>query len=184
MKAELARLAAEPGSYWADQFHNADSFAGYSELGREILAQVPQVDVFTAAVGAGAMFAGVVRVLKTELSQLRAVALEPASSAILSGREKGAHRIEGIGVGFVPPLLFGPEGRSVYDEVMAIEEIEARTMARRLARKEGVFARTSTGVNVTTAVQLASRMRAEQTVVTVAVDSGYKYLAGDLYSQE
>jgi cysteine synthase A len=67
---------------------------------------------------------------------------------------------------------------------MAIEETEARTMARRLAREEGVFAGTSTGVNVTAAVQLASRMRAEQTVVTVAVDSGYKYLAGDLYSQE
>jgi cysteine synthase A len=184
MKAEIARLAAEPGSYWADQFHNADSFAGYAELGREILAQVPRVDVFTAAVGTGAMFAGVLRVLKKELPQVRAVALEPASSAILSGGDKGAHRIEGIGVGFVPPLLFDSEGHGVYDEVMAIEETEARTMARHLAREEGVFAGTSTGVNVAAAVQLASRMRAGQTVVTVAVDSGYKYLAGDLYSQE
>jgi cysteine synthase A len=184
MKAEITRLAAEPESYWADQFHNADSLSGYAELGREILAQAPRVDVFTAAVGTGAMFVGVVRLLRDKLPELRAVALEPASSAILSGGERGAHRIEGIGVGFVPPLLFDDKGNSVYDEVTAVEETEARTMARRLAREEGVFAGTSTGANVAAAVQLASQMRAEQTVVTVAVDSGYKYLAGDLYSGE
>jgi cysteine synthase A len=97
---------------------------------------------------------------------------------LLSAGRKGAHHIEGVGVGIVPPLL--REGD--YDRVLAIDEGEARAMARRLAREEGIFAGTSSGMNVVGAVQLAKELGPGKTVVTVAVDFGLKYLAGDLYS--
>jgi cysteine synthase A len=90
----------------------------------------------------------------------------------------GAHRVEGIGTGFVPPLLT-PES---YDEARAIDEGEARKLAVRLAREEGIFAGISSGLNVTAALYYARELGPGQRVVTVAVDSGMKYLAGDLYS--
>ncbi len=124
------------------------------------------------------MLVGVSRALKAAQSKARIVALEPAASPVLTTGKGGAHRVEGIGVGYWPPHVKPGD----YDEIRTVEESAARAMARRLAREEGVFAGTSTGMNVAAAVQLAGELRPESTVVTVAVDSGLKYLAGDLYS--
>lgn len=178
MKAETARLAGDPDIFYADQFNNPDVPIGYSGLGVELLDKLPTIDVFTASVGTGGMLVGVSRVLKAKNPNTRVIALEPASAPLLSQGTKGSHRVEGIGVGFVPPHL----SRHDYDEAMAIEEGEARQMARALAKQEGVFAGTSTGLNVVAATKIAANMGPEQVVVTVAADGGFKYLAGDLYA--
>jgi cysteine synthase A len=179
MQAELTRETAQPGVFWADQFHNDDVIAGYMPLGNELLRQMGgSITMFCAAVGTAGMLTGVSRALKAAQSPARIVALEPAESPILTKGQAGAHRVEGIGVGFRPAHLQPGD----YDEARAIEESAARAMARRLAREEGILAGTSTGLNVAAAIQLAAELGSEATVVTVAVDSGLKYLSGDLYS--
>jgi cysteine synthase len=179
LKAENARQAVEPGAFWADQFHNDDVIDGYKPLGGELLWQIDgNIAAFCAGVGSAGMLTGVSRALRAGGCRARIVALEPASSPVLTTGKGGAHRVEGVGVGFWPPHLQMED----YDEIRAIDESAARQMARRLAREEGILAGTSTGLNVVAAVQLATELGSEATVVTVAVDSGLKYLAGDLYS--
>jgi cysteine synthase A len=124
------------------------------------------------------MLVGVSRALRAAQSKARVVALEPAESPLLSTGKSGAHRVEGIGVGFWPPHLKPTD----YDEIRTVEESAAREMARRLAREEGILTGTSSGLNVAAAVRLAAELGPEATVATVAVDTGLKYLAGDLYS--
>jgi cysteine synthase A len=124
------------------------------------------------------MLVGVSRALRAAQCAARIIALEPAESPTLTTGTGGAHRVEGVGVGFLPPHLH----REDYDEVRTVEEAAARDMARRLAREEGILAGTSTGLNVAAAVQLAVELGPQDTVVTVACDSGLKYLSGDLYS--
>ena len=176
---EIVRdLARSADVYWTDQFNNTDSLAGYAGIGRELLSQVAgPVHAFCGGVGVGGMLVGVSRALRAADSPARIVALEPASSAVISTGRPGTHHVEGTGVGFVPPLLTPAE----YDEARGIDEDEARAMARRLAREEGIFAGTSTGLNVVGALALARELGAGKTVATVAVDTGLKYLAGDLY---
>lgn len=175
----VARETAQPGVFWADQFHNGDVVEGYIPMGRELLAQLDfGITAFCAAVGTGGMLVGVSRAFKAAQCAARIVALEPAESPTLSTGKGGPHRVEGVGVGFRPPHLQPGD----YDEVRAVEEAAARAMARRLAREEGIFAGTSTGLNVAAAVELAKELGPQATVVTVAVDSGLKYLTGDLYS--
>jgi cysteine synthase A len=124
------------------------------------------------------MLVGVSRALKAAGSAARIVALEPASSPALTKGHGGAHRVEGTATGRVPPHL----QRSDYEDARAIDEDEARRMARRVAREEGIFAGTSTGLNIAGALQLAAELGAGHRVVTIAVDTGLKYLAGDLFS--
>lgn len=176
---EVARaLAAEEGTYWTDQLHNADIITGHEQLGRELLQQIEgPIHVFCGAVGTAGMLMGVARALRQAKSQARIIALEPASTAVITTGQVGAHQVEGIGIGFVPPLLES----AFYDEARGIDEGEARQMARRLAREEGLFAGVSSGLNVVGALQLAQELGPEHTVVTVAADTGLKYLAGDLY---
>jgi cysteine synthase A len=172
------QIAEADDTYWTDQFNNAGAFAGYAHLGRELLTQVEgPIHAFCGGVGTAGMLVGVARVLRDANQPVRIVVLEPATSAVISTGVSGSHGVEGIGVGFVPPLL--NEGE--YDEARGIDETEARQMARRLAREEGIFAGISTGLNVTGALELARELGPGQTVVTVAVDTGLKYLAGDLY---
>ncbi len=178
MIEEARKLSTEPGVYWTNQFHNADSIVGYRGIGDELLRQVGgAIDVFCAAVGTAGMLRGVAQALRAAGRPTRVVALEPASSPVISGGVPGTHHVEGIGAGFVPPLL-KPED---YDEVRGIDEGQAREVARRLAREEGIFAGISTGLNVRAALDIARELGPGKTVVTVAVDSGLKYLAGDLY---
>ena len=176
-KARIAVMKDEPGTFWTDQFHNADALNGYRQIGVELLEQLGTVDVFCGAVGTAGMLVGVSRALKAGGSRARVVALEPAGSPVLTTGRGGAHRVEGTAAGFVPPHLT----RSDYDEARAIDEEEARAMARRLAKEEGIFAGTSTGLNVVGAVRIASELGRGHRVATVAVDTGLKYLAGDLF---
>ncbi len=176
---EAAReLAAEPNTYWTDQLKNADSLVGYRGVGTELLEQMDRpIDLFCAAVGTAGLAMGVSAALKDGGSDAKVVVFEPASTPVISGGEAGNHHVEGIGIGYVPPLL----ERDLYDEVRAIEEEDARVMARRLATEEGLLAGTSSGLNIFGAIQLATELGEGHTVVTVAVDTGLKYLAGDLY---
>jgi cysteine synthase A len=177
-RARIAEMAREEETYWTDQFHNLDALNGYREIGVELLEQLGCVDVFCGAVGTAGMLVGVSRALKDLGCRARIVALEPAGSPMLTTCRGGAHHVEGTAPGFVPPHL----ERSDYDEARAIDEEEARAMARRLAKDEGVFAGTSTGLNVVAALQLAVELGAGHRVATVAVDTGLKYLAGDLFA--
>jgi cysteine synthase A len=155
--------------------------AGYEPLGEELLRQVPKpIDVFCAASGTSGMLMGASRARKRAGANqaTRIIAFEPATSAVLSGGPAGLHGVEGVAPGFVPPQF----DRGVVSETRAIDEAAGRHMARELARHEGIFAGTSTGLNVAGAIQLAREVGAGHTVVTVAVDSGLKYLAGDLYA--
>jgi cysteine synthase A len=177
-RARIAVLKDDPGTFWTDQFHNTDALDGYRNIGVELLAQVVSIDVFCGAVGTAGMLVGVSRALKAGGSKARIVALEPSGSPVLTTGRGGAHRVEGTAPGFVPPHLTPTD----YDEARAIDEDEARGMARRLAREEGIFAGVSTGLNVVAALQLARELGPGHSVVTVAVDTGLKYLAGDLFT--
>ncbi len=178
MISTAREYAAEPDTYWTDQLNNSDSLVGYAAVGRELLDQLDRhIDVFCAAVGTAGLAMGVSQVFAEAGSPPRVVIFEPQSTPVISGGEAGAHTVEGIGVGFVPPLL----DKDRYDEVRTVEESVGRAMARRLAAEEGLFAGTSTGLNVAGAIALAEEVGAGGTVVTVACDTGLKYLAGDLY---
>lgn len=179
---EVAReLVTEEGTYWTDQLRNADIITGHERLGRELLEQIEgPIHAFCGAVGTAGMLMGVARALRKAKSQARIIALEPAASAFISTGTTGNHHVEGIGIGSVPPLL----DTALYDEARGIDEGEARQMARRLAKEEGIFAGLSSGLNVVGALQLAQQLGPGHIIVTVAVDTGLKYLAGDLYEDE
>ena len=176
---ERAReLAREPNTFWTDQLNNADSIAGYYPLGEEIWRETGGgVDAFVHSVGTAASSRGVATILKQRGPAVRVVCVEPAESPVLSGGAPGPHKIEGVGVGFVPPL-WEP---SLVDEVAAIATEDAKTMTRRLAREEALFAGTSTGANVLAALQVARRLGPGRTVVTLAADSGLKYVHTDVF---
>lgn len=177
MISTAARMGAEPNTYYTDQFNNKDSIRGYMAIADELLEQVGTIDAFCAGVGTAGMIVGVSRGLRKAGSKARIVALEPQSSAVITTGKGGPHRVEGIAAGFVPPHL----KREEYDEARAIPEEAARVMARRLAKEEGIFAGISSGLNVVAALQIAKELGPGRTIVTVAVDSGMKYLAGDLF---
>jgi len=175
---EIAVLAAEPDTFWTDQFNNTDAIDGYMGIGRELIAQVGgPIDAYCGAVGTGGMLSGVARALREGGSRARIVALEPAASPALTEGRGGAHRVEGIGTGRVVPHMRAKP----YDEARAIDEDEARAMARRLAREEGLLVGTSSALNIVAAVQIARELGPGRVVTTVAVDTGLKYLAGDLF---
>jgi cysteine synthase A len=179
MIEQASKYAAEPNTYWTDQLNNADSLVGYRDIGTELLEQMDRpIDVFCAAVGTAGLAMGVSAALADGGSNARIVIFEPASTPFITAGEAGSHQVEGIGIGFMPPLL----DIDRYDEARAIAEADGRAMARRLATEEGLLAGTSTGLNVAGAIDLAYELGPGQTVVTVAVDTGLKYLAGDLYS--
>jgi cysteine synthase len=176
---EVARgLSREPHTFWTDQLSNRDSIAGYHPLGEEIWSQTDgRVDAFVHCVGTAASSRGVAEVLKGHEPGIRTVAVEPAESPVLGGGEAGPHKIEGVGVGYTPPL-WEP---SLMDEIVPVPTEEAKEMTRRLAREEALFAGTSSGANVVAAIQVARRLGPGATVVTLMCDSGLKYLSTDVY---
>jgi cysteine synthase len=177
---EAARaLSREPHTYWTDQLNNQDSIAGYYPLGEEIWSQTAgAVDAFVHSVGTAASSRGVATVLKRHRPGVRMVVVEPAESSVLLGGPPGPHKIEGIGIGYAPPL-WEP---SLVDEILPIATDEAKAMARRLAREEGVFAGTSSGANVLAAIQVGRRLGPGASVVTLMVDTGLKYLGTDVFT--
>jgi len=173
------QLAAAPGSYWTDQLNNVDQLPSYERMGEEIWEQSGgQLSAFVQSVGTCGSLRGVSTRLRAHDPAVHIVAVEPAESAVLSGGASGSHRIEGTGAGFIVPLWTG----SLADEIQTISTADAMATARRLAREEGVFAGTSTGANVAVALRVAARLGPDHTVVTIAIDSGMKYLSTELYS--
>lgn len=171
--------AAEPDTYYTNQLENRDQVSGYRGMGRELLAQVPTgIDVFCGAVGTAGMLMGVATEFRAAGASTRIVGLEPAESPILTTGMSGEHHVEGIGIGFRPPLL----DDDLVDEFRAVPEETGRRTARRLAATAGIFAGWSSGLNVTAALDIASELGPGHTVVTVACDSGLKYLDGQLYA--
>lgn len=176
---EAARqLSQQPNTYWTDQLKNEDSIAGYYALGEEIWEQTKgEVDAFVHCVGTAASLRGVATVLKRHKPSVRIIAVEPAESSVLLGGQPGPHKIEGVGVGYTPPL-WDP---TLVDEVVPISTADAKAMARRIAREEALFAGTSSGANVLAAMQVGERLGPGAKVVTLMVDSGLKYLNTDVY---
>ena len=178
-RAQIAVLAAEPGTFWTDQFNNVDAIDGYAGIGRELLQQAGgPIDAFCGAVGTGGFLSGMIRALHEGGSKARIVALEPASSPALTEGRGGPHHVEGIATGRVPPHMVNKP----YDEARAVREEDARALARRLAREEGLLVGTSSALNIAAAIDLARELGAGKVVTTVAVDTGLKYLAGDLFA--
>jgi cysteine synthase A len=179
-RQQIAVLASEPDTSWTDQFNNADSLDGYARIGEELVSEAGGVlHAFCGAVGTGGMLSGVARALRQAGSQARIVALEPASSPAMTEGRGGPHRVEGIGTGRIPPHMT----HHPYDEARAIREEDARVMAQRLAREEGLLVGTSSALNIAAAIDLARELGPGKVVATVAVDTGLKYLSGDLFGE-
>lgn len=178
MMDKAAEFAAVPTAFAVDQFNNTDAAAGYQPLAEEVWDQTGgQVDAFVQTVGTAQCIVGVSRVLRARNPAVRIVAVEPTESAVLSGGSPGAHEIEGIGPGFVPPMW----DSELVDEIVSVSTVEAMEMSRRLAREEALFAGTSSGANVVAALRVAARLGRGRTIVTLICDSGLKYLSTDLY---
>lgn len=172
-------LSGPEDYYYTNQFHNHDALVGYREIGHELVQQFSDgIDAFCGAVGTAGMVTGVADVLRSKQPSAKIVVLEPAESPLITKGQKGSHSVEGIGSGFIPPHL----NQSLYDEARAIPEEEARVMCRRLAKEEGLLVGTSSGLNIVGAIQLAKELGPGKKVVTVAVDTGLKYLNGTLFA--
>jgi cysteine synthase A len=183
IEATVARardlVAGIPGAFMPNQFENDVNPLAHAETtGREILAQAGDAcAAFVAAVGTGGTLTGVAAALKRARPDIRIVAVEPATSAVLSGCCPGFHGQQGIGEGFVPKVL----RTDVLDDIIAVSDEEAIAMARRLAREEGVLAGFSAGANVVAARRVAETLAPEQAVVTLIPDSGLRYFSTDLF---
>ena len=179
---EAARvLSQEPHTYWTDQLNNHDSIAGYYALGEEIWNQTKgQIDAFVHCVGTAASSRGVATVLKRRKPGIKIVVVEPAESSVLLGGQAGPHKIEGVGIGFTPPL-WEP---TLVDEIQPVRTDDAKDMARRLSREEALFAGTSSGANVVAAIRVAERLGPQAQVVTLMADSGLKYLSTDVFRRK
>jgi cysteine synthase A len=177
---EAARaLSEEPRTFWTDQLNNHDSIAGYYGLGEEIWSQMNgEIDAFVHSVGTAASSRGVATVLKRHKPDVRIVVVEPGESAVLAGGRPGPHKIEGIGIGYTPPLW----DETLVDEIESVTTEEAKAMTRCIAREEALFAGTSSGANVVAAIRVAQRLRPGAKVVTLMADSGLKYSSTDVFS--
>jgi cysteine synthase len=171
---EAARvIAAQTGAFWTDQLNNGDQLPAYHKLAEEIWAGTGGAVVgFVQGVGTAASLRGTGEALRRRNERIRVVAVEPEESPVLSGGKPGAHKIDGIGVGFIPPLW--RDGAA--DAIERVSTADATAMALRLAREEGVFAGTSTGANVSAVLRLAEQLGPDATVVTIMCDTGMKYL--------
>ncbi len=172
---EAARvIATETGSFWTDQMKNEDQLAAYHVMAEEIWTQTEgRIDGFVQSVGTAASLRGISDALRRLNHGIRIVAVEPAESPVLSGGQPGAHRIDGVGAGYVVPLW----NEAIADRIERVSTDEAVAMTLRLAREEGLFAGTSTGANVIAALRLTERLGSDATVVTVMCDTGMKYLS-------
>ena len=179
MIARADSIARDEGAWWVDQLNNEDGVHGYERMGDELWAQAGgHVDAFVQSVGTAHSLRGAVAALRRHRADIHTVAVEPAESPVLSTGVTGAHRIEGIGIGFVPPL-WDPADAT---EIATVSSHEANEMARRLAREEGLFVGSSSGANVVAALRVAERLGPGATVGTVLCDSGVKYLSTEVFN--
>lgn len=175
-------VAATPGAFMPHQFSNpANPRIHRQTTAQEILkATEGEIDAFVAGVGTGGTITGVGEILKKRNPNLKVIAVEPASSAVLSGKPAGHHRIQGIGAGFVPEVL----DRALIDEVITVDDMDAYTMARRLAKEEGILAGISAGAALWAALKVAQRLKSGKTIVVILPDTGERYLSLDPYFEE
>jgi cysteine synthase A len=174
-------LTEHPDYFMPQQFSNpANPDIHRRTTAQEILEQFERVDAFVAGVGTGGTITGVGQVLRQRMPDIKIYAVEPASSAVLSGKEPGFHKIQGIGAGFIPEIL----DTSVYDDVIRVTDEDAAEYTRRLAREEGVLVGISSGANTWAAVQVAQALGPGKTVVTVFCDNGERYLTTELFRAE
>lgn len=180
MIAFADKLSQQDGYWWCDQLNNRDGEEGYFPLGDELWQQVEgKMDAFVHVVSTTHSIHGITKALRKKKSHIKIYAVEPFESAVLSGHPGGSHKIEGIGIGFIPPL-WQPEW---VDEILTVSTEEAMSMARRLAKEEGIFAGTSTGANIVAAIKVAEKLPPESTVATIIVDSGLRYISTPLYER-
>ena len=178
MIARAGEISRQPRHWWADQLNNEDGADGYTGLGDELWAQADgTIDAFVHMISTAHSIHGVSRALRLRKPDLPVFGIEPAESAVLSGKPPGPHKIEGVGLGFVPPLYHPAE----VTEILTVSTDEAKAMARRLASEEAVFAGTSTGANLVAALRVAERLGSDRTVATIIIDSGLRYLSTDVF---
>ena len=179
MRTRAENLAADPDTFYADQFNNPDHKDAYHAMGEEIIMQSGgRFDAFVTMVGTGGCFSGVAEVLKENNRNIKCFAGEPDAHRNISGGPIGGHRIEGIGIGFLPKIM----RMDLVDEIFAVSDDDAYETARVLAREEGLFGGISSGANVFSALRVAREMGSGKRVISVIVDSGLKYLQKDLFT--
>ncbi|MEJ2153924.1 MAG: cysteine synthase family protein [Desulfobacteraceae bacterium] len=179
MMAKAEELSLSSNAFFADQFNNSDAASGYASMAEEIWDQSGRkVDAFVQSVGTAQCITGVAGALRKLNGAVHIAAVEPSESPVLAGGAPGPHKIEGVGPGFIPPIWTA----DLADEIVQISTADAKDMARRLAKEEGLFAGTSSGANILAAIQVAARLGAGNTVATIACDTGLKYLSTDLYT--
>ena len=172
---EAARvISVETGSFWTDQMRNTDQLRAYHQMSDEIWIQSDgKVDAFVQCVGTAASLRGTGEALRRRNEKVKIVAVEPSESPVLSGGQKGAHKIDGVGAGFVVPLW----EKGIADQIELVSTDEATAMTMRLIREEGILAGTSTGANVVAALRLSKNLPDGSTIVTVMCDTGLKYFS-------
>jgi cysteine synthase A len=177
--ARARELSKQPNTFWTNQFNNIDNRNAYHNMAGEIIDVLGKnIDEFIMGVGTGGCFSGNAEVFKKELPGIRCIAIEPLGVRALSGGDiSGSHRLEGIGTGFVPGIC----RLDLADEIIPVSDEDAYATARKLARLEGIFGGITSGANVWAAIQRARIIGAGKKIVTIVVDSGLKYLSGDLY---
>lgn len=172
-------ISQEPNTFWTDQFNNTDNKKAYHNMAREIIKELGHFDEFITGVGTGGCFSGNAEVIKEEIFNIKCVGVEPFYVRALSGGDtNGTHKLEGIGAGFIPSIC----RKDLMDEVVSVKDEDAYETARKLATMEGIFGGTTSGANVWAAIQRARSLGEGKKIVTVIVDSGLKYLDGDLYA--
>ena len=171
-------ISVEPDTFFTDQLNNMDVIEGFVPLGNEILQQLDgKVDAVCDTIGTAGTLMGIAKSFKDNGAHSKIIALEPASSPILSKGIKGAHNVEGVGLGFIPAIY----NSEYVDDVISIEESLARQTCKELASKEGIFCGTSSGMNVAGAIKLSKSLGPKSKVVAVACDTGLKYLSEGLF---
>jgi cysteine synthase len=179
MIARARELSKAPNTFWTDQVNNTDNRTAYHKMAQEIISVLgTNIQEFIQGVGTGGSLSGNAEVLKKEIPGIRITAVEPDRVRFLSGGDiKGSHRLEGIGLGFIPSIYRG----DLVDSTMPVRNEDAYETARQMAIKEGIFGGITSGANVWAAIQRAREIGPGKKIVTIVVDSGLKYLAGDLY---
>lgn len=186
MKGAVAKaeelVRENPDYFMPQQFKNPDNVKIHVETtAQEILQQMDgKLDAFVAGVGTGGTITGVGQVLRKQIPDCRIIAVEPSASPVLSGGKPGPHKIQGIGAGFVPPIL----DTSIYDEVIQVDNEEAFTWARRVAREEGILVGISSGAAIAAALKVARRLGEGKKVLAVVPSNGERYLSTELYQFE
>ena len=181
MIARAKELIGEPGPFWPDQVNNPDNKLGYHGMGREIIDDLgAEIDEFVVAVGGGGCISGNAEVLKEAIPSIGVVAVEPYHVRNISGGDTtGTHRLEGIGLSFVPSIL----RRDLIDDVVPVKDEDAYRTVRDLAHREGIIGGITSGANVWAALQRARQLGPGKRVVTIIIDSGLRYLNGDLFDE-